>query len=86
MAGSPIYKIYNPQKEYIGSMKYREDAAAMVSFLGNGAKVLLGHNKKAILWHEGHEEISAGESYDRAAEVMKQRHNDFYEERWGEAR
>lgn len=70
MAGSPKFKLYC-DKEYVGCLKYGEDAAAMVSILGNGAVVKYDH--ALIVWTEGAEEFSAGESCYRAAAVMEER-------------
>ena len=72
MAGSPILKVYNAQGKYIASCKYLEDAAILVGFNGKGSKVLKGHNGKA-LWHEGFESQSASDSFDEAAQVMRDR-------------
>ena len=73
MAATPGYKIYSSDDEYHGSVKYLEDAAAFVSFLGTGATVRLGHSKSHILWAEGREEFEAGRSYDEAAQTMEKR-------------
>jgi hypothetical protein len=67
MAQSPQFKVYRG-KEYVAAFKYAEDAAAFVAVLGEGAMIRHGH--RLVLWHEGHEEFSAWESYDRAAEIM----------------
>lgn len=82
MAGSPDLKVFNPQGEYIGCLKHFEDAACIVASYGAGAEVRFGHTKRMTLWREGHEEFSAGESYDRAATVMRQRNDDL----WGQRR
>lgn len=68
MAGSPKYKVYSADNEYVASVKYLEDAAALCAMRGNGTTVRLGHGP--TIWREGSEEIAAGESYDRAAEIM----------------
>lgn len=73
MSGSPSLKIFNPQGEYIGCVKHYEDAACLVASYGDGAEVRYGHNKRRLLWREGAEEFSAGESYDRAGAVMRKR-------------
>lgn len=69
MAGSPQFKIYNKGGEYVASCKYLEDCASLAALYGDGATVRLGHS--TIIWREGEEEIPAGESYDRAAEIMR---------------
>ena len=73
MSGSPILKVYNTQGEYIGCLKSGEDAACICARYGSGASVRYGHKKSDTIWREGAEEFSAGESYDRAAQVMNDR-------------
>lgn len=73
MAGSPELKIFNAQGEYIGCVKYGEDAACLVSSYGDGATVRYGHNKRNTIWTQGSEEFSAGESYDRCRDVIDAR-------------
>ena len=70
MAASPRFKVYNPQGEYIASCKHIVDAAAIVSIYGDGARIKDGGR---IVWAEGREEFSAGESYDQVAEVVWER-------------
>jgi hypothetical protein len=72
MAGSPVLKVFNPGGKYVASCKHLEDAACLANLYGKGAKVRFGH-KGPILWHEGHEKFSAGESYDGAGRVMWER-------------
>jgi hypothetical protein len=71
MAASPAWKVYNPEGEYIGCTKHASDAAALVVLRGEGGTVKHGHN--LVVWREGFEEFSAGESYDQASEVMHNR-------------
>lgn len=73
MASAPRFKIYNMVKEYIGCMKYAEDAAAVVGLYGNGATIRDGHRVKDIVWTEGKEEQRASESVDFVAEVVYRR-------------
>lgn len=68
MAASPKWKVYRDGK-YIGCVKHAEDAAALVSL--SGGMVKLGHG--LVVWREGAEEFSAGESYDGAAQIMHDR-------------
>ena len=70
MASSPQFKVF-VEKEYVAAFKHAEDAAMFVAARGSGV-VRLGHSGPA-LWHEGHEAISAGESYDEAAATMLSR-------------
>lgn len=73
MSGSPSLKVFNSQGEYVGCLKHYEDAACIVASYGSGASVRFGHSKRNTLWKEGSEEFSAGESYDRAGNVMRER-------------
>ncbi len=73
MAGSPDWKVYSVNGEYIASCKYAEDAAALVSVQGNGASISYRHGRK--LWIEGHEAIPAGESYDTVSVTVEARRN-----------
>lgn len=71
MAASPRFKVYAPDREYIASCKYAEDAVALASLHGDDATVRLNHGD--VLWREGAEEISGQESYDRAAQIVYNR-------------
>lgn len=73
---SPIWKVYRG-KEYIGCVKYAEDAAALVALSPDDGIVKHGHG--LIAWREGRETISAGNSYDGAAAIMSQRVRDHQE-------
>lgn len=73
MAASPKWKIYRDGK-YIGCVKHAEDAACLVSM--SGGMVKLDHS--LVVWREGEEEFSAGESYDGAAQIMHDREEDAY--------
>ena len=70
MAASPPYKVFR-DGEYVASVKYLEDAAAIVGMSGEGGVVKYGHNK--VIWTEGSEELEASESYDGAAAIMQAR-------------
>lgn len=69
MGASPKYKIYRG-KEYVASVKYLEDAAALVAITGEGTVRL---DPSRIIWTEGNEAFSAGDSFDEAALVMRNR-------------
>lgn len=71
MAASPKFKVFTPQGEYEASCKSVETAAAVVSFLGNGATIR--YQRVWIVWREGSEEIPASESYDRVATIVLER-------------
>lgn len=78
MAGTPHLKAYSPEQEYVAAFKFYEDAASFAAFRGDGTTIRWGHSKNETLWHEGAEEFSAGESFDRAAVIMRQRRGDQY--------
>ena len=75
MAASPYYKAHSPlpQRGYVASFKFAEDAAQFAAGQGEGTKIFNRWGK--LLWHEGHEEFMAIDSYDRVAEVMASRDN-----------
>lgn len=77
MAGTPEFKVYSLGGEYVACFKYPSDAAAFTSILGDGASVRSGHNKKFTVWTEGSENFRAGESYDRAGELIAERLAEF---------
>lgn len=70
MSNSPVWKVYR-DGEFVGSCKYPEDAAALVSL--GGEKAMVKYDHSLIVWREGQEEFSADESYDSAAAVMRDR-------------
>jgi hypothetical protein len=78
MAGSPRFKVYNPQGEYVASCKHVEDAAMLVGNYGEGAKIRDGMNGKRVVWHEGKESVSASDSYDEVYSVVWERIRDFH--------
>lgn len=71
MAAAPEFKVYNLVNEYLGAVKRLEDAAVLVSVQGEGATIRYGHD--AVLWIEGSEGWSAGESYDQTAAICAER-------------
>ena len=75
MAATPRLKVHNPSGEYIASCKHYEDAACLAASYGIGAVIRHADlsNAKSVIWREGGEKISAGESYDQAAEIMRDR-------------
>lgn len=77
MASSPKYKIYSAGNEYMGCVKHLEDAARLMS---DGCTIRYGHTKACILWTEGEESQSAGESFDHVAEVGTARENEYCEQ------
>lgn len=73
MAGTPKFKVFNSQGEYVAACKYGEESAMLAACMGEGTTVRLGHSKSDTVWTEGREKFSAGESYDEAARIMEQR-------------
>lgn len=67
MAGSPRYKVYSPEGEYIGCTKHPSDAAALAALRGPGTTIRDGHQK--VVWTEG-ADGDAAESYDVVAETV----------------
>lgn len=74
MAASPDYKVYSVDNEYIGCTKHPFHAAMLIAGMGEGT-IRYGHDKKNILWNEGHETIPASESYDTVSEICLARVN-----------
>lgn len=70
MGASPRrFKIFTAEKEYIGSTKYVEDAAAVVALNGPGSTIRDGLVK--VVWTEGESgDGSAAESYDAVAIIV----------------
>lgn len=74
MSHHPQWKVFSPSGDYVGSLVHGEDAAALVAIQGEGATIrFAGHSKKHVVWTEGSEEQSAGESYDETARIMADR-------------
>lgn len=71
MASIHNWHIFNDQGEHVATCKYAEDAAAFVSITGNGATVKSVYDE--VLWTEGKENHSAGESYDGTASILHAR-------------
>lgn len=69
MAASPPIKVYR-KGEYVASLKYFEDAAA-VAGMSPGSVVKWQGEK--VIWIEGEEKVDAADSWDRAAAIMSQR-------------
>lgn len=65
------WKIHSETGTYEGEAVFGELAAAMVAVLGDGSTVRTAGGQ--VVWREGAEEFSAGESYDNAAETFRER-------------
>lgn len=76
MAATPNWKVVNPKGEYIASFKHVEDAAVLIAFYGDGAKLYDGVvAKRALVWTEGADGVAA-ESYDSVAQTVHARVHD----------
>jgi hypothetical protein len=71
MSGAPKFKVYR-DGEYVAACKFAEDAAMLVA---DCAFAEVRYEHKRVIWREGSEPVSAGESYDGAAEIMMSRIN-----------
>lgn len=80
MAGSPKWKVFNPQGKYVASCLHIEDAAAIISAYGEGATLRWGHRKCDTFWIEGEECAEAGDSYDRVARIVGKRFDAWREQ------
>jgi hypothetical protein len=72
MAGSPRFKVYTYDGEYVASFKYADDAAVLIA-ARHGGTIRDGHDKRSTLWTEGIESQNAGDSYDHVAQVVHDR-------------
>ena len=75
MAASPQYKVYTANGEYEAACKSVKAAAAVVTFLGEGATIRAGHRKRDIVWTEGEGPNCDGPSRlsDRVIHVVEDR-------------
>jgi hypothetical protein len=65
------WKVFGPDGVYVASCRDPKTAAIVVDEYGRGSVVKFGHTK--IVWREGFEQISAGDSLDMCATVLKNR-------------
>jgi len=72
MAGAPRFKIYTASGEYTAATKHPEEAACLVSFLGDGATIRDGHTLRWTVWTEGADGCAA-DSYDATADTIWRR-------------
>jgi len=72
---NPVWKVYM-RGEYVAAFVYAEDAALFLGTAGSsGDTIKFRHSK--IVWREGHEELHASESYDRTAQIMRERMHQY---------
>lgn len=77
MAASPQYKIYQGT-EYIGALKRASDAAVLLSVLGVGASVRLGHAKRyTLLAVTEQNRNTLCDSYDLITDCILETHRDM---------
>lgn len=65
------YIVKSPSRGRIAAFKYAEDAAMFIA--GREDHRIRDNVTDRLLWHEGAEAFSAGESVDRAARIMNER-------------
>lgn len=73
MAAAPYFKVYTAEGDYEAAAHSLETAAAIVTFLGDGATIRNGHRQRHIIWTEGSEDMPASESYDYVRETAADR-------------
>jgi hypothetical protein len=78
MARSPEFKVYDSSGVYQSACKEPEQAACLVSFLGDGATIRHGHSIARTVWVEG-KDGRACDSYDLTSEKICNRILSFYE-------
>lgn len=71
LGGSPKWKLYNAEGEYIAACRYVEDALMLMAFNGDDSTIKFDH--RTLVWTEGKEEIRASESIDRAVAIVDER-------------
>ena len=64
MPRSPQLKIFAPNREYIASCKYAEDAINLAQFRGIGAEVRKGHEKQFVIWRVSNDDDLTGDGND----------------------
>lgn len=67
-----MWAVYDTDGDRIALLATAEDAAALVSILGDGTTI---RRDEIVLWTEGSESESAAESYDNTAEIVRGRYN-----------
>lgn len=66
----PRFTVYSSDGKYVAECKYVEDAAKVVASYIRGT-IRLGHSR--IVWREGSESNTAGNSYDAVAQTIAER-------------
>ena len=73
MSGSPKFKIYDCNGDYMAATKEAEAAAVLVSWYGDGATIRYEHGP--VIWREGAEGAPATDSLDGTSETVWSRIN-----------
>ncbi len=76
MARTTKWKVYRDGK-FVAACKYAEDAAALINVSSSG---VVKYDHRFVVWREGQEVLAAGESYDRAADIMLERATTMFNE------
>lgn len=67
------FKVYGVEDEHIADFKNDFDAAFFVAGQRDGTTIRIGYRKRDIVWTEGLEEDSAGQSYSATVAVIRKR-------------
>lgn len=70
MSGSQNWFVYDADRELRARLVYCEDAAVLISFIGQGSYIT---HQGRIVWREGEEDQEAAESYDHVRQVCWKR-------------
>jgi hypothetical protein len=74
MASALVWKVYGTAGEHVASLRYAEDAALIVGNTPDGVVKVDGR----IVWREGHEQVTACDNVDLAADWMGRRRRVHY--------
>lgn len=72
MGASPGWKVYNAKGEYVAACRDLYMAAAIIAGVGGDWWTIRWRHGR-IMWREGAEGVSAGESYDQVAITVAKR-------------
>jgi hypothetical protein len=70
MPASPKWKVYDPNNQYVASVRDTEGASLLMDLYGDGSTIRLDHRR--IVWTEG-KDGRASESYDQTAIKIQER-------------
>lgn len=70
MPASPKWKVYNPDNQYVASVRDTTGASLLMDLYGEGSTIRLDHRR--IVWTEG-KDGRASESYDETEIKIQER-------------